>query len=354
MRTKQFSFLLLFFLSSYLVIAQDMKIAGNIVDAQTNEPLYGVAIYISGTSTGVASGMDGKYAIIYSPEYNAPLVFSYLGYEKLQIMDPSKVNLSLVKLQLQEDELDAVVIDPDPWDRATKERFFRDYFVGQGSLENASISNIKEVNLRFNPTSKQLTATSNNPIQVRNTYLGYVINYDLEDFEINFNFFPRSKVLEEEFYIHHAPERYRVENIYTAGYSFYQELDNKRLSNRQRERRREKAYRTSGLKLYRSIINQSLKTDKFDLFYNGFQVDPASHIRVKQVGDNFKITFRHTKYSITDRDGNQTDLILKSQEILMDPYGNNLSPRDVILSGYLSQLGVGGMMPLDYDLKSGK
>jgi hypothetical protein len=331
---------------------QVQKIAGKIVDAASGEPLLGVAVYISGTSTGVVSGIDGSYTINYSLEFNAPLVFAYLGYEKIQILDPTNVNLKLVKMTEQTNALEAVVIDPDPWDRATKEQVFLQYFVGASTLEHCKVSNLKDIRLRFNPTTRLLTAVANNPIVLTNTDLGYLITYDLSEFEVSFEFFPTQNGIEKIFKLEHARDRYRAETSFVSGTSFYQEYAGIKPTERQRERRREKAYERSQLKLYRALINETLNEDKFELFFNGFKVNPTDHIRVRKEGDVYKVVFRNLKYSILDRSQNQTDLFLTSNFIYMDSYGNDLSPRLMKLSGYIPQLGVGGMMPLDYNLNT--
>jgi|GEM_PF-990359 len=343
--------LLLVFLYSAIATGQDTKISGTVVDATTGEPLTGVAVYVSGTSTGVVTGLDGTYSIIYSKEFNAPLVFAYLGYEKIQVEKPTSTNLSLVKMSEQTNNLDAVVIDPDPWSRATKEKLFLKYFVGSQSLDHCTVLNLKDVRLRFNPTTSQMTAVSSNPIILKNTELGYLINYDLAEFEINFRFIKSETGIEKTFLIEHARNRYVVEGSFVAGTSFYQELDSKKPTERQRERRRKKAYQISQLKLYRSIINEDMGRAYFGLFFNRFRVKPEDHIRVtKESEDVFKVTFRNLKYSIRDRNGDQSDIYLTTHVIYIDKYGNNLSPREIMFSGYIPQLGVGGMMPMDYDL----
>lgn len=71
-------------------------IRGKILDSQTREPLMGVGVYLSGTSIGVVSNASGEYSIQYDEAINAPLVFAYLGYEKIQIVDPIGLDLSVV------------------------------------------------------------------------------------------------------------------------------------------------------------------------------------------------------------------------------------------------------------------
>jgi hypothetical protein len=129
-------------------------------------------------------------------------------------------------------------------------------------------------------------------------------------------------------------------------------MKSKRPTGPQRERRRERAYAISKLKLFRSIVNQTMRDGKFQLFYRGFRVKPEDHIRVRREGDNYKLTFRNLKYSVLDRKDNQSDLLLLVNFINIDEYGNNLNPRDIMFSGYISQLGVGGNMPLDHNLNT--
>lgn len=243
-----------------------------------------------------------------------------------------------------------MVINPDPWDRVTKERLFLDYFLGVRSLENCKILNLKEVRIRFNTDTKQMVATSRNSIIITNTNLDYKIKYDLVEFEINFKHLKGKNAPKELFEIEHARHKYAVVSSFTAGSSFYQELEAKKPNYKRRARKRERAYKLSQLKLNRAIINQTMKADDFDLYYRGFRVKPEDHIRVRKHGEIWKVDFRHLKYSIKDARANQTDFTLTSNSIYFDEFGNNLSARDMLLSGYKPQLGTGGSMPLDYGL----
>lgn len=59
--------------------SQALTVTGNVTDAQ-GEPLIGVSVSIQGTSTGVITGMDGKYSIQATP--GNTLEFSYVGMAK--------------------------------------------------------------------------------------------------------------------------------------------------------------------------------------------------------------------------------------------------------------------------------
>ncbi|MDP2362982.1 MAG: carboxypeptidase-like regulatory domain-containing protein, partial [Ignavibacteria bacterium] len=60
-----FSFLLFFFLlsQSQLYAGGTGKIAGKVTDTQTGEELIGINVLVEGTTTGAATGVDGRYVI---------------------------------------------------------------------------------------------------------------------------------------------------------------------------------------------------------------------------------------------------------------------------------------------------
>ncbi len=336
------------FLSTPLATAQQI-LTGRVYDNKTKEPIMGVAVYVAGTSTGVATGPDGDFKIPYDPALKAALVFSYLGYEKVQIADPLAIDLSSVFLVEEERVLDPVFINPDPWDRATKEELFLKYFVGKRSLPHCEIRNLEDVRLRFNTDDAMLTATAQKPIIIVNNYLGYVQSYDLAEFEIAFDYLNQAATPLESFEKIHARQFYTMKSTFISGTAFYRELSGNKPSERRRKRRRDKAFESSQIRLNRSIISESLSENDFLMFYKGFRVDPAKHIRVRESQGIYQVTFRNLRYTFIDARDNQSDLILNENYMYFNKYGISLSPRKMSLVGYIPELGVGGMMPLDYN-----
>ena len=45
------------------LIAQNFTVKGTVIEAETNEPLIGVAIMQEGTNNGVTTDIDGNYSI---------------------------------------------------------------------------------------------------------------------------------------------------------------------------------------------------------------------------------------------------------------------------------------------------
>lgn len=60
------------------------QITGTVTDADNGEALPGVSVLVQGTETGAATGLDGSYNLS-APSGDATLVFSYIGYQTLEI-----------------------------------------------------------------------------------------------------------------------------------------------------------------------------------------------------------------------------------------------------------------------------
>ena len=103
-------------LASWLVIialyasAQDVptiKISGVVSDITNNELIPGVNILIKGTLTGTATDLNGKYSL--NVPQGATIVFSYIGYEDVEINVGTQLNID-VHLKVLSQSLDAVVV----------------------------------------------------------------------------------------------------------------------------------------------------------------------------------------------------------------------------------------------------
>lgn len=87
--------------------AQSGHISGKVVDADGNKPLAGVTVKVKGTSTAVATDINGDYRI--AAKSGEVLVFSYLSYESKSIM-VGNAEVMNVTLRASTSNLDEVVI----------------------------------------------------------------------------------------------------------------------------------------------------------------------------------------------------------------------------------------------------
>lgn len=79
---------------------QKITVSGTVLDKTTNEPLIAVSVVVKGVANaGTITDMDGKFTLKL-PYAEAPLVFSYLGYQPQEIIPGAKKELTVL---LQED-----------------------------------------------------------------------------------------------------------------------------------------------------------------------------------------------------------------------------------------------------------
>lgn len=80
-----------------IVIADQRRVTGTILDAMTGEPLAGVNIRIAGTNIGAIADREGRYNLTV-PGSNVSLVFSYIGYrtEAASVGERYVINIELL------------------------------------------------------------------------------------------------------------------------------------------------------------------------------------------------------------------------------------------------------------------
>ena len=80
---KSKTLLILIFLPA-IIIAQNISLKGNIVEAKSQEPLPGATILIKGTAIGVTSDFDGNFEI--NTKIGDTIVASFLGMKTQEVL----------------------------------------------------------------------------------------------------------------------------------------------------------------------------------------------------------------------------------------------------------------------------
>ncbi len=96
----------LFVLLSTTLFAQQVKVAGTVVDSGDDTPLPGVTIIEKGTTNGTVTDIDGVYELNVSE--GAILVFSYIGYESQEIA--ATEGLINIRLAVTSEMLEEILI----------------------------------------------------------------------------------------------------------------------------------------------------------------------------------------------------------------------------------------------------
>jgi TonB-dependent starch-binding outer membrane protein SusC len=98
----------LLLLPTSAAFAQNVNISGKVLDADTQEGIPGVNVYVDGTQTGTVTNIDGDYQIAV-PSEDAVLVFSSVGYQVQKIPAAGKTKIDL-SLEAETTYLDEIVV----------------------------------------------------------------------------------------------------------------------------------------------------------------------------------------------------------------------------------------------------
>ncbi len=105
--TLLFTFALLFY--SYWATAQDFAVSGTVTNAATGEALIGATIQVkTKTTTGTVTDIDGNYSLRANP--TDILVFSYVGFENLEIAIESRKQIAATLRESNSTLNDVVVV----------------------------------------------------------------------------------------------------------------------------------------------------------------------------------------------------------------------------------------------------
>ena len=87
-------------------MAQNISVSGTVKSSADGLPLIGVNIIVKNTSSGAVSDFDGNFTIS-NVQPNATLVFTYVGFETLELPAASVMN---VDLEEDNESLDEIVL----------------------------------------------------------------------------------------------------------------------------------------------------------------------------------------------------------------------------------------------------
>src|SRR3989339_656921 len=79
---------------------QSGKIAGQVVDKSSGEPLIGVNVYLKNTTLGAATDLNGSYRILNVPPGNYELIASMVGYTEIEVRGLSMSGDGIVTMNL--------------------------------------------------------------------------------------------------------------------------------------------------------------------------------------------------------------------------------------------------------------
>ena len=357
--------LLSLFLLLSTALLQAQVIEGKIVDLKTQESLPGATVYLDGTSIATITDAEGNFRLNIQNS-SATLVVSFVGYLTYKVDHPSQYANRKLKIQLTEAsiDLDEVVIGKGPFSRKQMLQVFRAEFLGESKAgRSCTIENEDDIVLYYNVTNNTLNASSRNPLRIQNKYLNYYVNFDLEDFKIEYNF--------------KSLQKYNQVRSYFSGTTFYKELK----ESKNAAQRRKEIYYGSAQHFAYTLAHEAWDKEGITLFVNGFKVQPNAYFQVKDtlgikkvtlikepqksvpsvnvqqlkgsvsaLADQSKTKWVKTIFNVLDKNNRQSAIEFIDKVIFVDASGNYAPVYGIIYGGYMGSLKAGDMLPIDYFL----
>jgi len=161
----------------YVLFSQTIK--GTVVN-DIDKPIENVHIYLDGTKTGTTSAADGSFSLI--SKNNNSLVFQKDNYETVIVNTSDVLNKKLKVVLIKAKEIEEVVIIPFT-ETAYKNyiKYFLDSFIGSDQ-SNVKIKNQRSLKFSYDKTNKILRVKAPQTLIIENKNLGYIIDYNLQDF----------------------------------------------------------------------------------------------------------------------------------------------------------------------------
>jgi hypothetical protein len=243
---KYFLFLLVCFCQN--TFSQTSQVNGVIINAADNSKLASASIFINNSSKGTISNADGTFTLSGITERNFELVVSYTGFVSvsLKITPENMGRFQTIKMVPRKEMMEGVSImvpEKDGW--KTWGKFFTECFIGRSDFaKECVIENPKALRFFNDKRNNRLTAYSNTSLIIKNKALGYLIKYQLEEFDYDF----KNKII-----------------TYT-GYTNFQELETHNANKRKRWlQARKEAYYGSIMQFMRAVFADSVAEEGFEV-----------------------------------------------------------------------------------------
>ena len=227
---------------------------GVIKDAATKEVLQGASIYVPNSTRGTYSNFEGKFSLEL-PITTKEIVISFVGYTTIKtnidLSDGKNLNKTIYLREIK-NELNEVVFIKQKQDKNWERMFqvFKANFIGNSEIaREAEILNPEDLILNEERiTGKyKLTANANKPLQIKNKITGYIISYEL----IQFN--------------HIVIGHNKIYTFY-LGYPFFKDITKEEKLNQKRiEKKRLEAYLGSSMHFIRALYNDKLQEEGFNV-----------------------------------------------------------------------------------------
>lgn len=324
-------FVFLFGAASY---SQNLyTLEGKVTDAATNEPLPYVSVFLSQTTIGATTDVNGFYKIGKIPRGKFNLLASMVGYEaKVVDVDLRKeinttVNFRLERAVYQFNQMEIRDKMPEEW--IEQLALFKKLFFGQN--EYADYCEIKNpYRIDFSEENSKFTAVAHEPITIINNAFGYKIECVLKSFSfdkrtnsVRYQVFPSFSEIKT--FSKDSTEKFNSKRSEAYFGSLAQLLSSLAFN--------QFKFRDEGFELHTSkgLVAKADQIVKLDSLTGQYYINTTGCIRVKY----WNLGYR-----------NFSSICITKGIAEFDPGGFFINPDEFTLEGYMAGEGIATMLPL--------
>ena len=335
-----------------LLSQSTQTVRGVVLNAETNEPIPTVHVYVSQTTVGTTTKNDGTFELTTKLSGIHTLVFSYIGYKtqtkELNFYTDGRPYFE-IKLESESVELETLEVSASNKEWSENYEIFIKNFIGEtGAALYTEIENSWVISFERDE-NENLVAQASQPLEIYNFSLGYEIRVDLVEFKWPNNGDPG----------------------YYLFYANYKEIETE--SNRQKRRwrnNRRDVYLGSFEHFLKSLYNDELRDNRFDTVlpntHDTIEINPMesanrSSLRmftnvsgltpqnVKMYRLRFPVDVLYGKrWSNTDRARSRITPMARGGVIIVTQDARLANPVSVRLDGAWSSHRFANLLPEDY------
>ncbi len=225
---------------------EHQEISGRIVDSTNKKPIANASVFLNNTTTGAITDNDGVFKLTIARTGKYEIVVSMMGYAPYQkplFADGSNITLPDIKIVPQVISLSEVKVKIDPR-RDRDYKWFKEDFLGSSNFaDKCRIINPEILDLNYNKKTKVLRASSSRLLEVENDALGYKLSYLLTHFYSNKN----------------------DGRVSFKGLVLFEQLTGDPAQQQKWEKNRMKAYKGSSMHFLRSLLENQLDEEGFEV-----------------------------------------------------------------------------------------
>ncbi|MDR6968271.1 hypothetical protein J2X31_002288 [Flavobacterium arsenatis] len=360
---KHYNPLIFFLMMMFAIPLHAQIIQGVVLDSKTQESLPGATVYLDGTTISTITDENGNFSIN-TKNSNATLVVSFVGYTTNRLENPSQYFNKKLKVLLEEQSinLDEVVVGKGPFSRKQMMKVFREQFLGESRAgSSCKIENEDDIVLYYDVSNNTLNASARNPLKIKNSYLDYEVNFDLQELVVQYNY--------------KSLDKHNQKQSFFSGTTFYTDIS----KNNKADKKRRETFYGSAIHFAHTLANNAWEKENIRLFVNGFQVNPADYFKVKDtlgwkkvtlikepqksvkklkkekgssghilISETNEFEMKPTNFNILYKKDKQSVVDFVQKEIFVDENGNYNPIYGILYGGYIGTLKAGDMLPIDY------